>query len=197
MELCQEFWKRNGIWLQMQAKRPIYCERKGKSSEVMNAYYDSIDKGKGAIFMAVLRGKVSEGVDFTDMYGRATIIVGVPFANARDVKIENKKAYMNAKQFLDRNALSGGEWYVLDAVRAVNQAIGRVIRHKNDYGAILLFDYRFNEKNIKRFISTWVKESFDNELFNFCQMAEELKQFFARSEARVSELMKFYFDSLF
>lgn len=38
--------------------------------------------------------------------------------------------------------LSGQEWYRQQAFRAVNQAIGRVIRHKEDYGAIFLCDQR-------------------------------------------------------
>jgi hypothetical protein len=39
--------------------------------------------------------------------------------------------------------LKGEEWYVQQASRAVNQAVGRVIRHRNDYGAIILCDERF------------------------------------------------------
>lgn len=39
--------------------------------------------------------------------------------------------------------LTGEEWYVQQASRAVNQAVGRVIRHRNDYGAIILCDERF------------------------------------------------------
>ena len=39
--------------------------------------------------------------------------------------------------------INGHEWYSQQALRAVNQAIGRVIRHKDDYGAILLCDERF------------------------------------------------------
>lgn len=41
-------------------------------------------------------------------------------------------------------SLTGNDWYNLQATRAVNQAIGRIIRHKNDFGAIILCDERFN-----------------------------------------------------
>lgn len=40
--------------------------------------------------------------------------------------------------------LSGQEWYRQQAFRAVNQAIGRVIRHKEDFGAIFLCDQRLD-----------------------------------------------------
>jgi hypothetical protein len=39
--------------------------------------------------------------------------------------------------------LSGQMWYNQTASRAVNQAMGRVIRHKNDWGAIFLLDDRW------------------------------------------------------
>ena len=39
--------------------------------------------------------------------------------------------------------LAGEAWYVQQASRAVNQAMGRVIRHRGDYGAIILADERF------------------------------------------------------
>ena len=39
--------------------------------------------------------------------------------------------------------LNGQEWYKQQASRAVNQAVGRVIRHKHDYGAIILCDERY------------------------------------------------------
>jgi regulator of telomere elongation helicase 1 len=40
--------------------------------------------------------------------------------------------------------LTGREWYRQQASRAVNQAIGRVIRHRQDFGAILLCDTRYS-----------------------------------------------------
>ena len=41
-------------------------------------------------------------------------------------------------------SLTGREWYRQQASRAVNQAIGRVIRHRHDFGAILLCDTRYS-----------------------------------------------------
>ena len=53
--------------------------------------------------------------------------------------------------------LDGQAWYNQTASRAVNQAIGRVIRHKKDWGAIFLLDDRFyNEKQVNQ-LSSWVR----------------------------------------
>ena len=38
--------------------------------------------------------------------------------------------------------LDGQGWYLQSASRAVNQAMGRVIRHRHDWGAIFLLDDR-------------------------------------------------------
>jgi regulator of telomere elongation helicase 1 len=48
-------------------------------------------------------------------------------------------------------------WYQLEASRAVNQAIGRVIRHKSDFGAILLCDTRFGNSGFKQQLSAWLQ----------------------------------------
>lgn len=48
------------------------------------------------------------------------------------------------KHPLDNGKLNGSKWYSLEAIRAVNQALGRVIRHAKDYGMIILADERFN-----------------------------------------------------
>lgn len=53
--------------------------------------------------------------------------------------------------------ISGSEWYSQEALRAVNQAVGRVIRHRFDYGAVLLLDSRFGDHRNKEGMSKWVR----------------------------------------
>ena len=43
---------------------------------------------------------------------------------------------------VDAGQLTGEAWYSQTAMRAVNQALGRVIRHRNDHGAVVLLDER-------------------------------------------------------
>jgi Rad3-related DNA helicase len=51
-------------------------------------------EGKGAILLAVNKGKMSEGIDFTDSLARAVFLVGVPFPPAKALNILIKKDYL-------------------------------------------------------------------------------------------------------
>lgn len=113
---------------------------------------------KGAVFFAVCRGKVSEGLDFADRAGRAVIVTGLPYPAYKDAKVRLKRLYLDE---LPRKPgikmLSGQEWYNQQAARAINQAIGRVIRHRGDYGAIILADARFAGANVRSQLSAWIR----------------------------------------
>ena len=141
--------------------KPIFVEPRTKDAfaTTMIEYYEKIndENAKGAIFMAVCRGKVSEGLDFADKNGRAVIITGLPFPPLKDPRVILKQKYLDDNRNKDNGMLSGNEWYGLEAIRAVNQAIGRVIRHKNDYGAILLCDNRFNSSQNQVKLSAWIQ----------------------------------------
>ncbi|KAL5824826.1 hypothetical protein ACOSQ3_020889 [Xanthoceras sorbifolium] len=119
----------------------------------------------GAVFFAVCRGKVSEGLDFSDHAGRAVVITGMPFTTLNDPKIRLKREYLDLQaqskrqgfQALKLSVLTGEDWYNQQASRAVNQAVGRVIRHRHDYGAIIFCDERFVHPNRQSQISLWIQ----------------------------------------
>ena len=47
--------------------------------------------------MGVWRGKISEGMDFSDTAARWVVVVGIPNAAWMDVKVQNKITYLNYK----------------------------------------------------------------------------------------------------
>jgi len=70
--------------------------------------------------------------------------------------VSHKKDYNN-KHHKDKGLLPGWEWYQIQAYRALNQALGRCIRHRLDWGAILLVDSRYTQpKNISG-LSKWIR----------------------------------------
>ncbi|KAJ0076402.1 hypothetical protein Patl1_34125 [Pistacia atlantica] len=119
----------------------------------------------GAVFFAVCRGKVSEGLDFADFAGRAVVITGMPFATLTDPKVRLKREFLDLQAQSQREGykglklpvLTGEDWYNQQASRAVNQAVGRVIRHRHDYGAIIFCDERFAHSNRQSQISLWIQ----------------------------------------
>jgi len=114
-----------------------------------------------SILVGVCRGKLSEGYDYPDDLARVVFIVGVPFPNIKDPKIIIKRHYY---------VKDDNKWLVDQTMRAVNQSLGRVIRHVKDYGALYLIDQRytqgFKQKAIKHDfhnkytsrISFWLRE---------------------------------------
>lgn len=185
MNKCQEMWQSEGIWTNINSIKPIFVEpqRKDTFNAIIKDYYSKISdpSTRGACFMAVCRGKVSEGLDFADMNGRAVIITGLPFPPLKDPRIVLKKKYLDELRMKEKDFLSGDEWYSLEATRAVNQAIGRVIRHQNDYGAILLCDSRFNSPKLKGQLSAWLR-NYINVSNKFGETVSEICRFYKNAE---------------
>ena len=65
---------------------------------VMDRYYSAIfeDENGGAILMGVCRGRISEGLDFSDNAARCVVIVGIPFPQMTDPKVILKKEYLDS-----------------------------------------------------------------------------------------------------
>lgn len=89
--------------------------KNGELDEVMKEYRNIIGKLTdnpvelgdhgitGALLMAVFRGKVAEGIDFSDNEARAVLTVGIPYAIRTEPAVELKIQYneMNrAKQLM-------------------------------------------------------------------------------------------------
>nr|XP_023846721.1 regulator of telomere elongation helicase 1 isoform X4 [Salvelinus alpinus] len=184
MDKTLEFWRANGHADRIENIKPMFVEPRGKGmfTEIIDGYYDKVNdsKSKGGSFFAVCRGKASEGLDFADTYGRGVIITGLPFPPRMDPRVILKMQYLDEmcrKKTPGVQYLSGQNWYRQQASRAVNQAIGRVIRHRDDYGAIFLCDHRFKSTDARAQLPSWIRpyvRTYDN----FGNVVRDVAQFF-------------------
>ena len=74
-----------------------------------------------------------------------------------DAKVILKRHYLDSK--VNQTQFGGRDWYNQQATRSVNQAIGRVIRHIQDYGTIVLCDCRYTYQSNRSQISKWLRDS--------------------------------------
>jgi len=221
MDDCVGFWKAaNGgsAWTSITGLKHAVVESRspGQLAAQMKEYTEAIEAGRGGVFFAVCRGKVSEGLDFSDAHGRAVLITGLPYPPHKDTRVVLKQKYLDeaasggalglpptatatgtypGPSYSSSSSsavsmgtagsqgarLTGRAWYQQQASRAVNQAIGRVIRHRRDWGAILLLDERF--EGMQQHLSAWLRP-YSRMMPSWGAVTSEVRSFFNAAQGK-------------
>ncbi|KAJ3156293.1 ATP-dependent DNA helicase chl1 [Irineochytrium annulatum] len=171
LDLVRVHWTKSGILSRIESgvngKRCFFEPRvAGEVEATLRAYADGIKRagenvgsggsGKkgGCVLFAIVGGKMSEGINFSDNLARAVIMVGLPFPNKRSPELMEKMS------FIAKTGSNANEYYENICMRALNQSIGRAIRHKNDYAAIFLLDKRFTtSESVRAKLPRWIREA--------------------------------------
>ncbi|CAF4004893.1 unnamed protein product [Adineta steineri] len=172
-------WKNNATFETMNQRKRVLIEQRNKTKfeSQMKEFNTIIETDeRGAMLFAVARGKLSEGIDFSDKSCRAVIIIGIPYAPHQDRRVIAKRHYLDEINRGNKESKAGDVWYNQQAFRAINQCVGRVIRHRQDYGAVIFFDQRFGENTDK--LSKWIRPYVHS--VDFTGMMKGLKDFFAQ-----------------
>ncbi|KAJ1909776.1 ATP-dependent DNA helicase chl1 [Tieghemiomyces parasiticus] len=136
------------------------------------------DQANGALLLSVVGGKMSEGINFGDELGRGVVMVGLPFANLGSLELQEKIRFVAAEPgtgttpsqteplaavrapYPDIHTVlqtpKAKLYYENLCMKAVNQSIGRAIRHRGDYAVIVMLDQRFNTPRIYTKLPTWI-----------------------------------------
>ena len=149
-------WKHTKLLNRIQQHKDIYFEPKLAKDvdETLNKYKHSIEVNKGAIIFCVVNAKLSEGINFGDDMARAVVMVGLPFPHAGDAELKEKMNFLDRKYGFASN--TGRQYYEDLCMKAVNQSIGRAVRHQNDHAAIILLDHRYSRKSIQNKLPKWI-----------------------------------------
>ncbi|XP_076644562.1 Fanconi anemia group J protein homolog isoform X2 [Halictus rubicundus] len=183
-------WRKISIWSKINNIKQVFVEPRYVSdlNNIMNDFRDVIKATSdgpsggidGALFLAVFRGKVAEGIDFRDDEARCVVTVGIPYPVRMDPVIDMKFKYNDMN--IARGLLKGSDWYSVQAFRALNQALGRCLRHVKDWGAVLLVDERFLIPTYKESLPKWVKTMWiSHTKYN---LRPQLRDFVARQKSR-------------
>ncbi|KAI9772002.1 MAG: ATP-dependent DNA helicase chl1 [Geoglossum simile] len=199
LEVVAMRWQKTSVWEQLLQCKQIFRESKGSASveEMLQEYSGAIDRGRGGLLLSVTGGKMSEGINFSDKLGRGVIMVGLPFPNIHSVEWKAKLEHVEKAVFSrqETETTSGGtsrtqaraagrEFYENACMRAVNQSIGRAIRHRNDYAAILLLDRRFEGERVRNKLPGWIQKGLvkDASRKPFTEVMGNLGAFFRSKE---------------
>ncbi len=143
------FVKKKGRFFYMNGKR-VFVEgvRASENTRIVDKYKKAARSNKGAVLFAVFRGRNAEGSNFPYEEARGIFNVGLPYADYQDPLVRAQIGYLNKK-----SPRLGELWYIMDAFRAANQAMGRGIRHVDDWCHFFLMDRRYQTH--WKFISKW------------------------------------------
>ncbi|KAF7562953.1 hypothetical protein G7046_g1190 [Stylonectria norvegica] len=164
------------VWDRLGTRKAVFRETRGGSSdEVLQEYTQAIlgsaSNGKGALLLSVVGGKMSEGINFSDRLGRCVIVVGLPYPNIASPDWKAKIDYIETTMLANLTVQGVGketatarakqaskDFYENACMRAVNQSIGRAIRHRGDYAAIVLVDRRYGAERIRGKLPGWIRD---------------------------------------
>ena len=152
---CYDLWGESTIISQISKFKTIFFDNK-KNKNLISDYKNK--KDKNSILFSVFRGVSSEGIDFKDDFARMVVCVGVPYASVVEEKIQLKKKYLDKICKEGGSKLDGKKWYLNDAISNVNQTLGRVLRHKDDYGVLICIDERYEIHYKNKLFSKWIRD---------------------------------------
>lgn len=152
-------WRKNGFITKkgkpfFMGGKMIFIEgvRASENAGIVDQYRKAARSSEGAILFAVFRGRNAEGSNFPYEEARGIFNVGLPYADYRDPLVRAQISYLNKKR-----PRLGELWYLMDAFRAANQAMGRGIRHRDDWCHFFLMDRRYGAH--WKFISKWAVQN--------------------------------------
>jgi fanconi anemia group J protein len=186
-------WSESMLLSQIETIKHVFFENElGSSSEdIYSQYVSACNMDKGAILFCVYRGKMSEGIDFKNQLARGVICVGIPYPNNQSIHMKQLLKY-HEEFSEEKGIMSKSDWYDALTYRALNQALGRCIRHQNDWGCIVFLDSRFSSdriNNLSKWVRTRVKSTGNfNELISCLDDFNEIQAQREREESKATEM---------
>jgi chromosome transmission fidelity protein 1 len=192
-------WTRAGVLARLASRKAVHRDRRTRAtaadansadegaddaaesdavSALLTRYAADARTERGALLTAVMGGRLSEGINFKDELARCVVVVGVPFPPANDALFDEKVRRAAAAT---RRSTDETRTRMMNdvAMKTVNQAIGRALRHRGDFASIVLADERFARPALRDRLPQWLAASLEtNSEATYGTFTRSLAQFF-------------------
>jgi DNA excision repair protein ERCC-2 len=176
MEQLVSEWDATGVLRDLTKAKLVFIETKDvvETTLALDNYRRACDSGRGAVFLSVARGKVSEGINFDRHYGRAVVMFGVPFQYTLSHVLRARLEFLQTHYQIRES-----DFLNFDALRQTSQCVGRVIRSKTDYGLMILADSRYNRHDKRSKLPKWILQFLGEQYLNLSTdtAIQHVKQF--------------------
>jgi len=174
-------WKTTGTYDRIRGQKKFYREPKSARDveSTLTSYSKQACSKSGAILFCVVGGKMSEGINFANDMARCVFIVGLPYPDITDPELKEKMALLDKEHREKKVSISGQDYYQNLCMRAVNQSIGRAIRHAKDYAAIVLADSRYaTDPRVWKGLPEWLRSDTRQSAKSFDENLNSINKFF-------------------
>lgn len=163
METTIASWYEQGIIDQILKHKLLFIETQdaAETTLALYNYQKACENGRGAVLLSVARGKVSEGIDFDHHFGRAVLMLGIPYVYTQSRILKARLEYLR-----DQFQIRENDFLTFDAMRHAAQCVGRALRGKTDYGIMAFADKRFARADKRGKLPRWIQEHLKDELCN-------------------------------
>ncbi|KAG2065699.1 DNA repair helicase [Suillus decipiens] len=197
LNFAREAWSQSGLLEKFSVKKKVFLEPQESSGVEMilqqyaiAAKNTHVNKKTGAILFAVVGAKLSEGLNFSDDLARAVVVIGLPFANKNSPELQERMRYANQAEVRSGIKRPAGskdaatEMYENMCMNAVNQSIGRAIRHRDDWASLVLIDRRFTSPAVRGKLPQWLRDNNVAVCQTFGQAMKHLGNFYREKRQR-------------
>ena len=178
----------------LERRKKLFIDDQSANTEQLLQQYSTAISNSGteaaaAMLLSVIGGKLSEGINFSDQLGRCVMVIGLPYPNPNSQEWKAKMEYIEdkARETAEKTGrtyskgIASRDFADNVCMRAVNQAIGRAVRHKDDWAAIVLLDQRFCSNRIQDRLPRWMMASAGSgaKRGGFPEVEDQLRKFYA------------------
>jgi DNA excision repair protein ERCC-2 len=105
MENVINHWDQMGVLQKCMEHKLVYLETKDvvETTLALDNYKKACDSGRGAVFLSIARGKVAEGIDFDNHYGRCVVLFGIPYQYTKSHVLRARLDFMREKYQVTRD----------------------------------------------------------------------------------------------